>query len=408
MTKAQVKRAIDRCDNTVYIHRGWTSVTLKKSDITLHSDYLSTALGAISYSDIRVISTSKPKSIATSVTFGSDPELFFEKDGKIVPSTSVVPDGDHQVAQDGFQGELHPDNNSCREVSGNNIAYALEQAKEYANRIGAKLSLAVGVVISDDVWKSVPLSLKRFGCNPTENVHERRFKRVTGLREKFRAGGGHIHIGDLSYEEKKNLPTLVTLMDIIAGNTCVLIDRDEANIKRRENYGRAGEYRAKPYGVEYRVLSNFWLRHYVLWSMASGLVRNAVGMYRAGLADELIKRFDLNKIRKAINENDKDLAMENFLIYAEFIREKNIFTGSGIDTSNLEQFIKWAKLKDPMSRLSCKTVEDSLASWYEKKEYGADGFEKFLGGDDALDEDEVNDRLYGLDDEDFDDDDGRG
>ena len=45
-------------------------------------------------------------------------------------------------------------------------------------------------------------------------------------------------------------------MDILLGLPSVILDADT---ERRAMYGAAGAHRIKPYGVEYRSLSNFWL-----------------------------------------------------------------------------------------------------------------------------------------------------
>jgi len=50
--------------------------------------------------------------------------------------------------------------------------------------------------------------------------------------------------------------TLVKQLDCYLGLPSVVWDRDA---KRRQMYGAAGAFRPKPYGVEYRVLSNAWL-----------------------------------------------------------------------------------------------------------------------------------------------------
>lgn len=311
------------------------------------------------------------------VTFGSDPELFvIDKSAEVIPSPAVITHNSNIVKPDGFQIELNPSTSTCRQSASSYIEIALNEARDMAVRSGYDLSFKVGHIISESVWKQVGSTLKRFGCNPTLNVHEKSFKRVTGLREKFRAGGGHIHLGIVI--AKENVTKLVTLMDIIAGNTCVLIDRDPDNARRRTNYGRAGEYRLKSYGLEYRVLSNFWLKKYLLWSMATGLLRNAYSLvHNQALSDELISRFNLRDIRDAINNNDKELAMKNFMILRDFIKEKKVYFGTGLSFNNIDAFLDWASVEDPVTELNVDTTEKIMQAW-RRQGHDYDGLEVFL------------------------------
>jgi hypothetical protein len=117
---------------------------------------------------------------------------------------------------------------------------------------------------------------------------------------------------------KERPDDMVKMLDIICGNTCVLIDRDEGNKIRRKLYGRAGEYRLPKHGLEYRTLSNFWLEAYPLMSFAFGMARLAVQLmsHEPEKVDAYFKAFteavDMADIEKAINENDFDLAYSNF------------------------------------------------------------------------------------------------
>jgi hypothetical protein len=52
---------------------------------------------------------------------------------------------------------------------------------------------------------------------------------------------------------------------------------------RRELYGKAGAFRPKPYGVEYRVLSNRWLNSEALIRWVYN--QSQLGMARRGLED---------------------------------------------------------------------------------------------------------------------------
>jgi Phage phiEco32-like COOH.NH2 ligase-type 2 len=389
MTKKQfdgILSGLTKSKVTVISKNGGVYTVFKVSISDYDGISFHTNFGLFWYDDVAYLTEDKVNVIDTSLTFGSDPEFFFKKDGVIIPSTMILNHTTTEISEgsvvpDGFQGELNPDSSYCRALAGRSVGQAVVDAYNFAKKAGAELCFDVATIIEEPVWKKSDRSLKRYGCNPTENVHESRFKRVTGMRERFRACGGHIHIGGIAPKEKNNEDTvvkLVTLMDIIAGNTCVLIDRDENNARRRKNYGRAGEYRLKKYGLEYRVLSNFWLKHYVLWSMVSGLVANAVGIYRKGLADELIGKFNLTKVRKAINNNDKDLAYENFLILAEFIRDKKIMSDRGVSLMNLDNFERWIKNHEPLSLLKVKTDEDIVKKWRERSRNWMAGFEEFI------------------------------
>jgi hypothetical protein len=90
------------------------------------------------------------------------------------------------------------------------------------------------------------------------------------------------------------------MMDLILGLNSVLEDPDT---RRRELYGQAGAIRFKSYGLEYRVLSNYWLAGHtidifnrVLWAIRHGLGRSIDPSKRGA------------EIQKAINTGDKNLA----------------------------------------------------------------------------------------------------
>jgi Phage phiEco32-like COOH.NH2 ligase-type 2 len=332
---------------------------------------------SIWYSTVESACVGNVNNIRSANIVGSDPEFFFMKDGKVVPSVEIIKQETNSVKRDGFQGELNPSADSCREVAGNRIARAIRDAAYMARQSGATLTFNMSTVIEDDVWKRSPSGLKRFGCNPTQNVHEKEFKRSTGMREKFRSAGGHVHI-QLGDSMKRKVSDIIKVMDIVVGNTCVLIDRDPANARRRKIYGRAGEHRIKPYGVEYRVPSNFWLKHYKLWSMIAGLARNSVGIVMHGHAEKLFALYDFKDVRKAINENDFDLALKNFDILSKFMKDNAIVSPYAFDCTSVDKFRKWATSKNPYTRLRIKTDEDSVKHWKSRASHYMKGFESFI------------------------------
>lgn len=380
MTRAQFKKVIDACSsNNVTIVASGSHYRVDPSRFAYDDDTVQHINHMFWYGDIEHVFEGDVTSISIPTnTVGSDPEFFFKKDGKIVPSIDVIPPHDEHVVRDGFQGELNPLAASCRQSAGYYVGTAMTQAAAYAKDAGAKILLAVGVTVSDDVWKKAPVTIKRFGCNPTINAHEAEFKRVTGLRERFRAAGGHIHYS-CPDSARDNANSLVTVWDFIVGNTFVLIDRDPNNARRRINYGRAGEYRIKPYGIEYRVLSNFWLRSYTLWSMAIALMRNAYAIYsNKSLYKKLLEVMDVNAVRKAINNNDYDLALKNFEVYMKFVIDNRLYAATGLTFLNIDTFYKWVTMKNPVVLLDIDTVEKSLSEWRHRAGGAGVGFERFL------------------------------
>lgn len=311
------------------------------------------------------------------ITFGSDPEFFFVRDGIVVPSNLVIhgKSKDDLVICDGFQGELNPIQNTCREVSGYAIKRSLFRAFGYARNAGATISFNVCHEISPEVWKDTPLMQRRFGCNPSKNVYKNVKRLPTGLGIKMRSASGHIHLGShlINRLDDEQFDNLVKVLDIVVGNTCVLVDRDPANALRRKYYGRAGEYRKKGYGIEYRVLSNFWLRGYQLWSFVSALCRNAVSIQSAGKSTELINLFDMSDVQNAINDNNYELALRNFLILKDFLIS-NTAVGSGLSHYRIEGAEKWMTSKNPLEQWDSE--EKTVESWRISSDGG--GFERMI------------------------------
>jgi hypothetical protein len=94
-----------------------------------------------------------------------------------------------------------------------------------------------------------------FGCEPDFDAWKKaENKKPFAENPNLRTAGGHVHVGsDISMIEG------IRAMDLFLGVPSVLIDDSPESNKRRELYGKAGAMRPKPYGFEYRVLSNFWM-----------------------------------------------------------------------------------------------------------------------------------------------------
>jgi len=130
-----------------------------------------------------------------------------------------------------------------------------------------------------------------FGCEPDVNAWTEDFNPKPAPPHPFmRSAGGHIHV-----ETKAEPKSVIKAMDLFLGVPSILMDTGE---DRKQMYGKAGAHRVKPYGVEYRTLSNFWIfkEEYIHWVWRN----TALALDNLGLAEIYGKR-----IQHTINNNDK-------------------------------------------------------------------------------------------------------
>lgn len=113
---------------------------------------------------------------------------------------------------------------------------------------------------------SQPEHARRLGCTPDYNAWENGAENPTPDADMpFRTASGHIHIGwgeDYDITDPEHIEACCMMakqMDYRVGGM-LLREEGKTGKKRRELYGKAGAFRPKSYGVEYRTSSNVWLR----------------------------------------------------------------------------------------------------------------------------------------------------
>ena len=67
-------------------------------------------------------------------------------------------------------------------------------------------------------------------------------------------------------------------------------------------YGKAGCHRPTDYGVEYRVLSNYWMKSPELVMLMDSLTRDAMMLVGSGALQELLDLIGEDEIQTIINE----------------------------------------------------------------------------------------------------------
>ncbi len=309
------------------------------------------------------------------ISLGTDPEFFFKEKAtgdvigseKVLPKTGLKATGG-EIAMDGVQVEIHPAPNSCREVLQRNIRSCLASVKLQMDAKGVVADFSQVIEIKKERLDEMADENKVFGCSESYNNNQEGKNKVSvikadPLKYMKRSAGGHIHLGAVEtisvpdghneygtiYKQAPNPwhvllkqpERLIPIMDILVGNTAVLLDRDKGNAERRKNYGKAGEYRLPKYGIEYRTLSNFWLRGSPLFSLMFGLARQSVNLvadsgFGHNYEKRLLKLVDMEDIIEAINENDFNLAYRNFKKIEDFIVEYTSTSSYGFNPLNKE------------------------------------------------------------------------
>jgi hypothetical protein len=213
-----------------------------------------------------------PRTLLSNFKIGADPELFIEDNtGKfisaagLIPGTKAepfpVPGGAVQV--DGMAAEFNINPATTFEEFDNNIVTVLAELKKFLPK-GAKLRAVPSVVFDEDVWAAAPDEAKELGCSPDFNAWTEEVNMPPSCPEnpRLRTASGHLHFGWTEGKTPGNIQhvrhcnDLVRQLDYVLGLWSLSQDPDPT---RRLLYGKAGACRYKPYGVEYRVLSNFWV-----------------------------------------------------------------------------------------------------------------------------------------------------
>lgn len=203
------------------------------------------------------------------IMIGADPELFMKQNLEFVSAHGMVP---------GSKSEPFPVDNGAVQVDGMALEFNINPAKEeeeFVFNISSVMQQLKGMlptfeIVAEPVAhfgfeciKAQPLEAVILGCDPDFNAWLGGEENPTPDGDKpFRTGAGHIHIGWTDNEDIHDLMhveacmSIVRQLDFYLGLPSLLFDGDPT---RREMYGAAGCFRPKPYGVEYRVLSNRWL-----------------------------------------------------------------------------------------------------------------------------------------------------
>jgi Phage phiEco32-like COOH.NH2 ligase-type 2 len=204
-------------------------------------------------------------------TYGADPELFITRNGKPASAYGLLP-GDKKnphktpggaIQVDGMAAEFNID-----PVPAGNFELfnerVVQQIKEIRNRVpGYNLKPVPVMDFGAEFLAAQPDEAKELGCDPDYNAYTlAKNPRPDGDAVTFRTAAGHVHIGwgaDIPAENEEHIEicaNFVKVLDQTLGLFMCIIDNEP---RRFQLYGRAGCFRPKSYGVEYRTPSNVWI-----------------------------------------------------------------------------------------------------------------------------------------------------
>lgn len=236
---------------------------------------------------------------------GTDPELFLVKGTNYVSAVGVIPGTKEEpVTIPGMPpGFTMQHDNVALELgippaaSAEEFSLFIHQALVGVKPVHKGLSHAKTSLADFPKSELNTAEAQHFGCDPDFSAWTgKENPKPVPPKPTIRSAGGHIHV-----ETKLPKEAVIRGMDLFISVPALLIDVGGAD--RRKFYGRPGAYRPKPYGVEYRTPSNFWifratLREWV-WNQTAIVLRQVMSG----------KKFTDERILKTLENEDVDAAV---------------------------------------------------------------------------------------------------
>lgn len=263
------------------------------------------------------------------ILVGADPELFVTRRG-----TNTYISGHEIKCGDKF----HPTKTEHGSVQNDGLALEFNvtpagDAKSFVDNVGLAYGDLLSIVKKHDpqlflvacpvadftpeYLKSLPPDVLALGCNPDFNAYTIDVNPAPIANEPIRTGSGHVHLGwtdnaePESEDHFRKCCAVTRQLDYYLGLPSLKWDPDN---KRRSLYGRAGAFRPKKYGMEYRVLSNAWMTDQELQEWIFNRIQAAWDALEAGhILDNEYLGFAKESIDKSIRDwerDEPDLAVE--------------------------------------------------------------------------------------------------
>lgn len=202
--------------------------------------------------------------------------------------------------------------------SAEDFTYSIQTVVQHMTAMLADKNLTMDFSKPFHVFTPEQLNLpaaREIGCSPDFNAWEGEagvkrnpFSDKDLGNERF--CGGHLH---LQYNYN-NVPRhiMAQFMDVVCALPTLFWDKQG---NRRKFYGLPGLYREKEYGIEYRTLSNFWLRRdtfeHILYPMAREVLRlGALANEEPSTLELAYSEIPWDDVRRAITTEDYKLGNE--------------------------------------------------------------------------------------------------
>lgn len=275
---------------------------------------------------------------------GCDPELFLlKRDGTPLSAHGAVagtkksplPVAGGAIQVDGMALEFNTEPvllDGCFSKFNSNINSVLKELKKAVQESDgfktARFKIAPVQDFGEEIMAATPEEARELGCDPDYCAYTGKANPRPDGEVTFRTASGHIHVGwgaDIPFEHPDHIDIccdFIKAMDAHVGLFMTIIETDP---RRRELYGKAGAFRPKPYGVEYRTPSNEWLLTVASRRVIYDLTRaTKASMIR--FEGKIEKNFRAHKevtteefhemVREIINTGNKTAAYE--LLYKRF------------------------------------------------------------------------------------------
>jgi hypothetical protein len=252
-------------------------------------------------------------------TIGTDPEFFLKKGDKYVSAIPFIKGSKHEPVILPSGGTIQRDN-----VAVEFATVPAKNGKDFVDKVKDCLRDTLNIIPEDHELVVEPSAIfdegeltdpeaQEFGCEPDFNAYLLAENEKPWCEDStFRSCGAHIHVGclDDSGEPIKGLEFLkefpgkietVKAMDLLHGMVSTVLDNSTAATKRKELYGKAGCHRPTEYGVEYRVLSNYWMKSPELVMLMDSLTKDALSLINSGKLKEILDSISEYVLQDVIN-----------------------------------------------------------------------------------------------------------